>query len=82
MNINKLKKMIEFDEIVGKEANGIFTAPSEGSTDNFDLRGLIKYCKNNDIDISNVTDEEIEMFTNDKNDYKVANTKDVSKAIK
>ena len=51
-----------FDRVVEKNANGLFTMPSSGRFENFKVRGAVEYCNKNNKDISKLSDAEVEQF--------------------
>lgn len=57
----KFKNIYELDEIVSNEANGVYVVPSSEST-NIRVRDLVKYCRENSKESSQLSKKEIEKF--------------------
>ena len=57
MEVNKMKsEYLDFDNC---SSNGAFTVPSD---DNLDMLSLLNYCRKNNIQYSDLSDEEISLF--------------------
>jgi len=62
MNVdNELKYTYEFDEVARIENNGIYIVPSNGDW-KIKIRDLVRYCKENNKESSQLSKSEIERF--------------------
>ncbi|MZK49034.1 hypothetical protein [Clostridium beijerinckii] len=60
MNVD-MKDTYKLDEVAMKENNGIYVVPSTGEW-NIKIRELVRYCKENNKESSELSESEIERF--------------------
>ena len=62
MNVdNELKCTYEFDDVARMENNGVYVVPSNGER-KIKIRDLLRYCKDNNKESSQLSKSEIERF--------------------
>ena len=57
----KLKGFSKIDEVAREQNNGVYVVPSNGKF-NIKIRDLVRYCKDNSKESSQLSQKEIEQF--------------------
>jgi hypothetical protein len=63
------KKIIDIDDVVHILGNGAYVLPRRPGEPQFSIRALVEYCKQKGIDTSQITDEELETFVVNRDEF-------------